>query len=66
MVSLHPEYVVDEQRNPKAVLLPFAEWQMVVRAMEDLADIPSCDEAKTGDLERLPFEQAVREIQADE
>jgi hypothetical protein len=30
MVTLHPEYVVDEKQHRKAVLLPVAEWVQIV------------------------------------
>ena len=39
MVRVHPEYVVDEQQNRKAVLLPAAEWEQVVDELEELDDI---------------------------
>ncbi len=30
MVMIHPEYVVDEQQQLKAVLLPVVEWEQIV------------------------------------
>lgn len=64
MVTLHPEYVVDEEQHRKAVLLPVAEWERVVGELEELDDIRAFDEAKSGPKDAIPFEQAVREIQA--
>lgn len=63
MVSLHPEYVVDEQQNRRAVLLSVAEWEQVISELEELDDIRAYDSAKQECTETLPFEQAVREIQ---
>lgn len=63
MITLHPEYIVDEQSRRKAVLLPLAEWDRILEDLEDLDDIRSFDTAKTGPQETIPFEQAVREIQ---
>ena len=63
MVTVHPEYVVDAQENRKAVLLPFSEWAQVVEELDELDDIRAFDEAKSGPQDRIPFEQAVREIQ---
>jgi hypothetical protein len=63
MVTVHPEYVVDAQENRKAVLLPFSEWAQVVEELDELDDIRAFDEAKAGPQDRIPFEQAVREIQ---
>ena len=63
MVTVHPEYVVDAQENRKAVLLPVSEWEQVVEELDELDDIRAFDEAKSGPQERIPFDQAVREIQ---
>jgi hypothetical protein len=63
MISLHPEYIVDEQKHRKAVLLPLAEWDRILEDLEDLDDIRAFDAAKAGSQETIPFEQAVREIQ---
>jgi hypothetical protein len=63
MLTLHPEYVVDEQQRRKAVLLPLAEWDRIVEDLEDLDDIRAFDAAKAGSQETIPFDRAVREIQ---
>ncbi len=62
MVPIHPEYVVDEKQNRRAVLLPLAEWEKIVEELEEFDDIRACDEAKTGSQDAVSFEQAVREI----
>lgn len=63
MVTVHPEYVVDAHENRKSVLLPVSEWEQVVEELDELDDIRAFDEAKSGPQDRIPFEQAVREIQ---
>jgi hypothetical protein len=63
MDALHPQYVIDENHTPKAVLLPVAEWEQVVEELEELDDIRAYDLAKAGPQDTIPFEQAVREIQ---
>ena len=65
MITLHPEYVVDENQHRKAVLLPVAEWKRIVDELEELDDIRAFDKAKAGSQETVPFEQAVHEIQED-
>lgn len=65
MVIVHPQYVVDEQQNRKAVLLPVAEWDRIVDELEELDDIRAYDAAQPHVADRLPFEQAIREIQQD-
>ena len=63
MVTIHPEYVVDKDKHPKAVLLPIAEWEQVMDELEELDDIRAYDKAKTSPQESIPLDQAVREIQ---
>ncbi len=65
MVAVHPEYVVDEQQHRKAVLLPAAEWEQIIGELEELDDLRAYDAAQPHAADRLPFEQAVREIQQD-
>lgn len=48
MVTVHPEYVVDEKQNRKSVILPLAEWERVVEELEELDDIRAYDQAKAG------------------
>ncbi len=62
MVAIHPQYVVDENQERKAVLLPVAEWEQIVEELEELDDIRAYDDAKAGPQDAIPFEQAVREV----
>ena len=64
-IPLNPQYVIDREKNPKAVILTIEEWNQVVEALEELDDIRAYDKAKSGSQEAVPFEQAVREIQED-
>ena len=65
MVTLHPEFIVDDTKHTKAVLLPFPEWKNVVAELEELDDIRAFDAAKASSEETIPFDQAVREIRED-
>ena len=65
MVTLHPEYVVDDKDKRKAVLLPVDEWERVVDELEELEDIRLYDAAREEAGEAIPFEQAVKEIDED-
>jgi PHD/YefM family antitoxin component YafN of YafNO toxin-antitoxin module len=65
MITLHPEYVVDEQQHRKAVLLPVEEWEQIMSDLDDLDDIRAYDAAREQSGDKLLFEQAVREIQQD-
>jgi PHD/YefM family antitoxin component YafN of YafNO toxin-antitoxin module len=62
MVTVHPEYVIDEKQHRKAVLLPVSDWERILEELEELDDIRAFDEAKSKEQETVPFEQAVREI----
>ena len=65
MVTVHPQFVVDEKQQRKAVLLPVAEWEQIVEDLEELDDIRAYDEAKSGSQEAVPFDQAVREVREE-
>jgi len=64
MLTMHPEYVVDEKAKKKAVLVSFDEWQQLMEAIEELDDIRAYDKAKKEPDDLLPFEEAVRQIKA--
>ena len=62
MVTLHPEFTVDEKQHRRMVLLPVMEWDRVIEELEELDDIRAFDAARKSPQESVPFEQAVREI----
>ncbi len=62
MIEFHEEYLVDEEGNRKAVVIPILEWQRVVEMLEELDDIRAYDEAKGKPSDPVPFEKAVSEI----
>jgi len=64
MIAVHEEYLVDEAGNRRAVVLPLAVWREIQAELEELDDIRAYDAAKAAPSEPLPFEQAMREIQA--
>jgi len=62
MVTIHPEIVIDRAKKPKAVLLPYSEWNQVIEDLEELDDIRAYDSAKARHDESIPFEQAIKEL----
>jgi hypothetical protein len=64
MITIHPEFFVDEKQNRKMVLLPLLEWDKILADLDELDDIRAYDAAQKGRQESIPFEQAVQEIQA--
>lgn len=62
MVSFQPEFVLDENQNRTAVLLPLSDWDRIVSELEELDEIRAYDATLTQGGEQLPFEQAVQGI----
>ena len=65
MIQIHPDYIVDTNHNKKSVVLPFEEWEQIVKALEELEDIRDFDAAQQRQEESIPFEQAIRENELD-
>ncbi|MBT3379078.1 MAG: hypothetical protein HN742_20495 [Lentisphaerae bacterium] len=65
MIALHEDYVVDEQGNRKAVVVPMGEWRQIVEALEELDDVRAYDEVKRYPSDAVPFEQAVLELREE-
>ena len=61
MITFHPEYVIDENKRKKAVILPVEEWERLMEDLEELEDIRAYDKATAKKQEAVPFEQVVRE-----
>jgi len=62
MVTIHPEYIVDEDKHIKAVLLPISEWEQVMNELEELDDIRAYDDVKASPQDSISFEQAIYEV----
>ena len=58
------EYVVDEKGQRTAVLVPVAEYEALLEAAEDLADLRAADEARVEGGEAVPWEQVKAELRA--
>ena len=65
MRAIHPEYIIDEKQQRKAVVLPLSDWNRIVEELEELSDIRAYDKAKVSPQDPLSFEVAVHEIQAE-
>jgi PHD/YefM family antitoxin component YafN of YafNO toxin-antitoxin module len=63
MPTFHPQYVIDENHQPKAVILPVTEWEQIVEELDELDDIRAYDEAKAGPQDAVGFDEAVRGIE---
>jgi hypothetical protein len=63
MLSFSEEYLVDEEGNRKAVVVPISAWEQIIEALQELEDIRAYDEAKQQPSESIPFEEAMSEIE---
>lgn len=63
MIQTHPQFVVDENKQPCAVILPMSDWESIVEELDELEDIRAYDEAKADPQESLPLDDALREIE---
>ena len=59
---LHPQYIVNEQQQATAVVLPVAEWDALLEEIEELDAIRAYDAAKAEESEVISFDQALAEI----
>jgi PHD/YefM family antitoxin component YafN of YafNO toxin-antitoxin module len=63
---METRYVTDENGERVGVILDVKEYERLIEAMEDLADLRAADEAlreiESGEDEVIPQEQAIREI----
>jgi len=62
VLSINPQYIVDETQTQQAVIIKIKEWEEIVKRLEMLEDIENYDKAKKKDDEIIPFDQAVKEI----
>lgn len=63
MIALHPQFIVDEAEEKKAVVIPFNEWLQILNDMEELEDIKLYDQTKADkDDETINFDQLVEEF----
>lgn len=56
MLTIHPQYINDANGNKSLVVLPAAEFDIIMEELEDIEDIRLYDEAKKEDSgERILF-----------
>jgi len=60
-----PQYLVDEKGNRTAVMLDLEVYRALLEAREELEEIRAYDEAEAEGGEAIPFEEAIKEIEAE-
>ncbi|MFB3922473.1 MAG: hypothetical protein ACE145_12170 [Terriglobia bacterium] len=63
MLDLKERYVVDDQGNRVGVFLDITEFNKILDELEELESIRAFDRAKASDETRVPFEDAVADIE---
>lgn len=63
LIGIHPQYIMDENKQCKAILLTSEEWEKILEELEELDDIRAYDEAKSGPQDSIIFAEAVHEIE---
>jgi hypothetical protein len=67
--EMETRYVTDEKGERVGVILNMQEYQRIMEAVEDLADLRAADEAleaiARGEEETLPLDEAVREMEEE-
>ncbi len=53
MFEFHPEYIVDERSNKKALVILMDEWNSILEEMEELNDILELTTQQSWRKERL-------------
>lgn len=64
MIATKDQFLLDENGNRTSVLLNIQRYEKLLEAQEELEAVQAFDAAKASDDEAIPFDQAVREIEA--
>ena len=61
MISVHPQYIIDNKGKKSFVILPAKEFDTLLENMEELEDIRLYDQAKNEDNgERILFSDYIK------
>ena len=63
MISVKEKYIVDKKGKRIAVMLDMKEYEKMLRELEKLESIRAYDAAKSSGESKIPFSQAVNEIE---
>ena len=65
MISVKEKYIVDENGERISVMLDMKEYEKMLRELEELESIRVYDAAKASGEPKIPFSQAVDEIEKE-
>ena len=64
MIATTEQFAFDENGNRTGVLISLQRYYELLEAQEELEAVRAFDAAKASDDEVIPFDQAIREIEA--
>jgi len=62
MLTIHPQYIVDDTQTQQAVIIKIEEWKDIIEKLEMLDDIEAYDKSKQDKSEIISFDKAIKEI----
>ncbi len=65
MISVKEKYIVDEEGKRIGVMLDMKEYEKMLMELEELESICAYDAAKASGEPKIPFSQAVSEIEKE-
>lgn len=64
MNQIHPQYIKDASAKASLVVLPIAEYNLLIEALEDMDDVRAYDAATAeDDGERVPLSDYIKQRQ---
>ena len=64
MISVHPQYITDNNGKKLSVILGMQEFKNIMDELEDLEDIRLFDEGKADKEPSIPIDEAFKIIEA--
>jgi hypothetical protein len=58
------QFITDVIGRKKSVVIPIRDYKKILDELEELADLRAYDEAKASHEESIPFDTAIKEIEA--
>jgi hypothetical protein len=65
MLTVHPEYLTDNEGNKVSVVLPINEFKKLMDEIEELENIRLYDESKVANEPSVPLDEAFNMIEAN-
>lgn len=64
MIATQQQFITNENGEQIAIIIPIKKYEELMEAMEELEDIKDFDEANNSNETPIPFEKAIKQIEA--